>query len=251
MVNYKSPPIIESVCEIKFTDDTNWDITVPGLIFEDIRTDYPQKEQRTKQEINISMSETHPPKTRSQIKRQDYAVFLTNDKKSSIQVGPRVLLINRFRPYQSWSGFKSQIDYAYQKLSNRVELAGVQRIGLRYINKIEILMEDNKVLLDKYFEFKPFCGERLPQTHLNFIVGCVFPYFDGRDLCRVDLTSAVPENEDSMAFLLSLDYFLANPRSIPVTTITEWIEAAHEEVERLFEGCILPPLREIFGEVKE
>jgi uncharacterized protein (TIGR04255 family) len=251
MPKYNNPPIIESVCEIRFSDDTNWDITVPGLIFEDIRNEYPQKEQRTTQEINISMSGIAFPRTRSQIKRQDYAVFLTDDKKSRIQVGPRILLINQLKPYSAWNDFKSQVNYAFQKLSVRVELAGVQRIGLRYINKIEIPMENNKVTLEEYFEFRPFCGERLPQTHGEFIVGCVFPYSGGRDLCRIEFTSAMPENEGSLAFLLSLDYFLAKPRSIPVTQSIDWIEEAHGNIENLFEGCILPPLREIFGEVKE
>lgn len=251
MPEYNNPPIIESVCEIRFTDDTNWDITVPGLVFEDIRTEYPQKEQRTTQEINISMSDTSSPRASSQIKRQDYAVFLTDDKKSRIQVGPRVLAINRLRPYPTWNVFKLQINYAFDKLRGRVELSGIQRIGLRFINKIEIQKENNLVNLDKYFEFRPFCGERLPQTHGDFIVGCVFPYSDERDLCRIEFSSAMPENKGSLAFLLSLDYFLAKPRSIPVAQSMDWIEEAHGKIENLFEGCILPPLREIFGEVKE
>ena len=251
MVNYNRSPIIESICELKFTEDTNWDITVPGLIFEDIRSEYPLKEQRITQEIKFPSSETAPIRAQSQIKRQDYAIFLTNDMKSRIQVGPRVLVINRLRPYLTWEDFKSQINHALEKLNARVDLKGIQRIGLRYINKIEIEGENGKVNLDKYFDFRPFCGDRLPQTHGEFIVGCVFSYSDNRDLCRVELTSAVPENEGSLAFILSLDYFLAKQRSIPITQITEWIEGAHRELEKLFEGCILPPLREIFQEIKE
>ncbi len=251
MPKYNNPPIIESICEIKFTDDTNWDITVPGLIFEDIRTDYPQKEQRATQEIIFSMSGAPPTRTHSQIKRQDYAVFLTNDKKSLIQVGPRVLVINRLRPYPIWNDFKLQINYAFDKLMGRVEIRGIQRIGLRYINKIEIQMENKLVSLDKYFDFRPFCGERLPQTHGDFIVGCVFPYSDDRDLCRIEITRAMPENEGSLAFLLSIDYFLNKPRNVSPDQTINWIEGAHGEVEKLFEGCILPPLRDIFQEVKE
>jgi uncharacterized protein (TIGR04255 family) len=54
MTIYNNSPIIESICEFRFTEDTNWDITVPGLIFEDVRTEYPYKEQRTTQEISLS-----------------------------------------------------------------------------------------------------------------------------------------------------------------------------------------------------
>ena len=40
MVEYNNSPIIESICEFRFTEDTSWDITVPGLIFEDVRKEY-------------------------------------------------------------------------------------------------------------------------------------------------------------------------------------------------------------------
>lgn len=251
MIKYNKSPIIESICELKFTEDTNWDITVPGLIFGDIRSEYPLKEQRTTPEVKFSSSGTVFREAQSQIKVHESVIFLTKDKKSRIQVGPRLLVINRLRPYLTWDDFKSQIDQALEKLKARVDINGIQRIGLRYINKIEIPVEDNRVDLDKYFDFRPFCGDRLPQTHGEFIVGCVFSYSDNRDLCRVEFTSAVPENEGSLAFILSLDYFLAKPRSISLTQIIEWIDGAHDELEKLFEGCILPPLREIFQEIEE
>jgi len=160
-------------------------------------------------------------------------------------------LTNRLKPYQSWTDFRSQINTAFETLCKRTKLAGVQRIGLRYINKIEIPTDNGKVKMDNYFDFRPFCGTRLPQTHADFKVSCIFPYYDNRDACKVDLLSAMPDKQGSMAFLLSLDYFLAKPRSIPVSQTIEWIESAHGQVENLFEGCILPPLREIFQEVKE
>jgi uncharacterized protein (TIGR04255 family) len=251
MPKYNNSPIIESVCEFKFTDDTNWDITVPGLIFEDVKTKYSQKEQRSTQEVSISVPNNSSDKSRSQISRFDFAVFSTDDKKSIIQVGPRILLTSRLKPYCTWDDFKSQINYAFLKLNDRVELKGIQRIGLRYVNMIEIPVDQKKVDLEKYFDFRPSCGPRLPQSHGRFVVGCLFPFSDNRDLCNVELRDAAPKNDDSMAFILSIDYFLAKPRSIPVTQSIEWVEEAHDKVETLFEGCILPPLKEIFQEVKE
>jgi len=251
MVKYNNSPIIESICEFKFTEDTNWDITVPGLIFEDVKMEYLYKEQRTTQEISIAPTTSGSNKAKGQIKRSDFAVFYKEDKKSLIQIGPRILSISRLKPYQTWNDFKSQIGYAFEKLSGRVELNGVQRIGLRYINMIDIPMKENKVEEDNFFEFRPYYGPKLPQLHADFAVGSIFPFHNERDLCKVDLRTALPEVKDSLSFLLSIDYFLAEPRSIPANKSVEWVEEAHTEIETLFEGCILPPLREIFEEVKE
>ena len=251
MVKYNNSPIIESICEFRFTEDTNWDITVPGLIFEDVRTEYPHKGQRTTQEISLSPVASGSNRATGQIKRSDFAVFYNEGKKSLIQIGPRILSTSRLKPYQTWNDFKSQISYASEKLSGRVELKGVQRIGLRYINMINIPMNESKVEEDNYFEFRPYYGPKLPQLHGDFTVGCIYPFHNERDLCKVELRTAMPEIKDSMSFLLSIDYFLAEPRSIPADKSVEWVEDAHTEIETLFEGCILPPLREIFEAVKE
>ena len=251
MTKYNNSPIIESICEFRFTEATNWDITVPGLIFEDVRTEYPHKEQRTTQEISLSPIASGSNKAAGQIKRSDFAVFYTEDRKSLIQIGPRILSTSRLKPYQTWNDFKSQISYAFGKLGGRVELKGVQRIGLRYINMINIPMIDGKVEEDNYFDFRPNYGPELPQLHADFTVGSIFPFHNERDLCKIELRTVVPEITDHISFLLSIDYFLAESGSIPADKSMEWVEDAHKEIEKLFEGCILPPLREIFNEAKE
>ncbi|MCX6670189.1 MAG: TIGR04255 family protein [Methanothrix sp.] len=248
MVKYNNTPIIEAVCEFRFSSDTNWDLTTPGIMYGEIHEEFPHIEQHALQDINL-LQDASVKGTR--INTTILARFLSEDKKKLIQVGPRILSINRLKPYHSWSDFKSQINYAFQKLNERVELKGVQRIGLRYVNKIEIPTEQGKVDLEKYFDFRPFCGPNLPQSHANFIAGCLFTYSDERDRCQVQLTDATPEIENALAFLLSIDYFLAKPQSIPITQSMDWIEEAHGVVENLFEGCILPPLREIFCKEEE
>lgn len=251
LTKYNNSPIIEAVCEIRFTEDTDWDLTVPGLVFEDISAQYPKKEQRTTQEIRFSPGLSGAKSATGQIKRSDFAVFYKDDRKAFIQIGPRILATSKLKPYKTWDDFKSQISYAFEKLHGRVELKGIQRIGLRYINMINIPIKDGVVEEDNYFEFRPNYGPKLPQVHADFMVSTLFTFHDARDLCKVELSTAMPEVKESMSFRLSIDYFLAEPRSVPVNKSMEWLEDAHTEIETLFEGCILPPLREIFEEVKE
>jgi len=115
---------------------------------------------------------------------------------------------------------------------------------------INIPMIDGAVEEDKYFEFRPNYGPELPQLHADFTVGSIFPFHNERDLCKVELRTVVPAITDNISFLLSIDYFLAESGSIPIDKLMEWVEDAHTEIEKLFDGCILPPLRDIFEEVK-
>lgn len=171
-----------------------------------------------------------------QIRTSERVLFLTNDRKVFMQVGPHLLAVNCLKPYPTWDGFKPKIENAFSALTGTVDIKGLQRIGLRYINRIEIAGQPVK--LEDYFEFYPFLGRNLPQNMINFIVVCVLPFFDGRDSCRIQLTNAVSEKPGNISLLLDLDYFLAQPQSVLANQALEWVESAHQQVEEVFEGCM-------------
>jgi uncharacterized protein (TIGR04255 family) len=251
MVMYNSPPIIEAVCEFKFGKDTKWDITIPGIIYNEVMSVFPHKEQHAIQEVNVSTENNAPtkkPMARTQIRTINLARFLSEDKKAIIQVGERVLLVSRLTPYQSWYDFNNHIKYAFKALSQKVTINSIQRIGLRYINRIVVPKKDMR--LGDYFEFRPFLGERLRKPYTSFIVGCIFPFNDGRDSCKVELSQAVAESSEVSAFVLDIDYSLSKPQGIDVDQSLEWVDRAHEEIEGIFEACISRSLRELFVEVK-
>ncbi len=241
---YQNPPIIEAVCEFRLAAESKWDMTIPGIIYERVQKDFPKKQQRVLQEIELTATEKG---MRQQVSRKDHVLFLTNDEKTFIQVGPQLLAINRLKPYTSWESFKPEIEKAFTALRKTMDVQGLERIGLRYINRIEV--PTRPVDLDEYFEFRPFISPRLPQDMGNFIIGCDFHFFDDRDQCRVQLTPAAPESEDGSAFLLDLDYFLARPKEVIPDQAIVWVEKAHEQVESLFEGCISDTLRKLFVRV--
>jgi len=156
------------------------------------------------------------------------------------------LAVNCLKPYPTWNGFKPEIENAFDALCDIVDIKGLQRIGLRYINHIEI--PRTSVNLEDYFEFRLFKGRNLPQVLESFIVGSVFPSSDKQDACKVQLTSATCEKPGHSAFLLDLDYFLSQPQPLPVNKASQWVETAHDQVESIFEGCITDKLRRIFEE---
>jgi len=241
---YKNPPIIEVVCEFRFSPETEWDITVPGLLYEKIRDGFPHKEQRIVQSVEISHTRGE---VEHKIHTEERMVFFDTSKKILTQIGPRVLSVNHLKPYSSWENFKPKIERSFKALLKIIHVKELQRIGLRYINKIEI--PEKTVNLETYFDFRPFLGSNLPQDIVNFMVGCMLSFNNGRDLCKVELRSAVPDNPESSAFILDLDYFLSQPKTIIADDALNWIENAHGEIEKVFEGCIKDSLRKIFKEV--
>jgi len=243
---YKNPPIVEAVCEFRLTPNTPWDLTVPGLFYEKVKNNFPKREQRVFQEVELAQ-ETQG--LRHQIRTSERILLFTPNRKMLIQIGPRLLTVNALKPYPSWQVFRAQIEMAWETIQGIIEIRGIQRIGLRYINRIE-LREKEPVELKDYFEFYPFIGSRLPQNTVSFIVGSQFSYEADRDRCRVQLTPAPGSGGDNPSFILDIDYFLSRPLAIEVSDALHWVEEAHTRVEDVFEGCIKNRLRELFEEVQ-
>jgi uncharacterized protein (TIGR04255 family) len=242
---YGNPPLIEAVCEFRVLPDSPWDLTVHGLIYEKIKESFPYKEQRLIQEFEMNQG---PKGIEQQVRVSERSVFLTDDKTMFVQIGPHLLAINCLKPYPRWERFKPRVEEAFNALTSSTEVKGLARIGHRVINRIEI--PSKPLTLQDYFEFRPLLGNNLPQNMVSFILGCILPFKDKRDFCKIQLTNGIPDISDHSAFLLDFDYFSAKPDGIQASDALVWIEEAHRQVNDIFEGCITNRLREIFQEEK-
>lgn len=242
---YKNPPVVEAVCEFRLTQDTAWDMTVPGLIYERLRDEFPEREQRVVSEMELTQGAEG---IQQHIRTSERVVLSTKDKRMLIQLGARLLVINVLKPYPSWQEYKPRVQKAWNSLLATVEVRGVERVGLRYINLIKASSSDAK--LSDFFQFYPFVGDKLPQRMASFIMGAEFPYEDDRDRCRVQL-APLPASAGETTFLLDIDYFLNRSRGVEVENALEWVEKAHERIEDIFEGCITNRLRAVFEEAQE
>lgn len=244
MSSYRNPPIVEAACEFRFSADTPWEQNLSERFYDAIKERFPIQESRKEQAIQIKASSKGVAEHR--LETIEMPVFLAGDRKVLVQIGPRRLSIHRLKPYHSWEDFRLTIDQAYDTITSLTSVAGFDRIGLLYVDKIEI--PGNDIKLADYFTFYPHCGEGLPGNVMNFIVGCDFSYNENRDICRLSLTRAMPERQDTSAYLLTTDYFLARRNTIEPQNALVWVEEAHNAAKTLFRGCITEKLEEIFNE---
>lgn len=238
---YQNPPVVEAVCEFRLKQDTPWDLTVPGIFYEKVKHSFPEKEQRLFQDIDFLQE---PQGLRQQIRTSERVILYTQDRRMLIQLGPRLLVVNALKPYPSWEGFKSKIQMAWDNLLQTVSVTGLEHVGVRYINLINIPNAE-KQSLGEYFAFYPYIGDALPRSLQSFIAGAEFSYEQSRDHCRVQLATA-----QGGGILLDIEYFLKQPDAVTVSKVMDWVDLAHSQVEEVFEGCITDKLRRLFEEVQ-
>jgi uncharacterized protein (TIGR04255 family) len=195
-------------------------------------------------EVRASISGVEPDVTVNEQVR-----FLADDERTFVRVGSRTVSVHRLRPYESWEAFRPDIDAALKQLVESTGASTFQRIGLRYINRVEAPLDS--VDLENYFGFRITLDEALPQELVAFIVGASFAFNEARDLCRMQLADAVAEEPGTTVFILDIDYWSNEPGIVHSVDAMNWVDSAHGRIEALFEGAISQPLRTFFGELEE
>jgi len=213
---------------------------VPGRVFDEVRQRFPlPKQQQTKRiEIRPYTGATEP-----KVDVSDELWLVAPDDKSFVRLGPRMISVHRLAPYQSWEEFKPDIALTWGALGKILGEVLLERVGLRYVNRIAI--PHPTIDLENYFEFRLELGEQLPQETNALIVGAAFAF--DQDTCRVQLADTVADSANESAFILDFDYWRLGPSQD--FDMMGWLERAHTQVEDLFEGSISSSLRELFGEI--
>ncbi|MBI4488294.1 MAG: TIGR04255 family protein [Deltaproteobacteria bacterium] len=244
---YNKPPVVEAVCEFRFNAPQPWDWTIPGLIYEKIRAEFPKKRHQNVLEVAMQPGEG---KVSQEIKGGIAKMqFLREDESALVQVGPNVLSVNHLRPYPNWPTVKALIIkhlQIYQEVANPESLI---RIGLRYVNRID--MPKDNFTLEDYFRALPQLPEVTPQIFASFVLRVEIPYEDLKGRLTFVFGTA-PVKTENPSFMLDLDMFAIGEDVPPLGKESDWIEAAHERVEKAFDACFTEKThKEIFEEVTQ
>ena len=240
---YERPPIVEAICEFKFDPESRWDLTIPGLLYENLKYEFPNKGSNLIMGFNIAAS---PEEIKQNVEKIELAQFKHQNKPLLVQVGQHILTINHLAPYSNWENFIVVIEKAYNAYKQVANPSAFQRIGVRYINRIDIPRDKFRF---KLFTFGPKFWSPVPQPNsvLSFITGVELPFEGNRDRMKLQLATAQTTQTDMRSFILDIDYYLTDPSLIGFDDAIKWVNDAHKSVEKAFEDSISDKLREQFG----
>jgi len=242
---YKNPPITEAVCEFRFELENTFDQKEIDLFFENIKEKFPKKKkgQLFQAEVKVDTKEKKQ-EVSSKIVRE-FDQFFSEDEKSLIQLDKDRLSIHKLRPYGSWEEFYSLISLAFNSYVENIKIKSIQRIGLRYINDINL--PPNKFIMEKLFNLYPYLGGDLPKEMVSFLLGVVLPFENNRDYARIQLIDQ-SKSIENIVIRLDIDYFLAQPKTVKQEEALGWVNIAHEHLEKIFENSISEEIKQIFNQ---
>jgi uncharacterized protein (TIGR04255 family) len=242
---YEQSPILEALCEFRFQPGQLWDWTIPGLIYDRVRTDFPKKRQRNVLEVEMRAEQQEMaqnikgPVTRMQ--------FLRQDEKALLQVGPDLLVVNKVAPYSNWKTFKTMIASGLAVYRDVAQPTGLKRIGLRYINRIEL--SETSIALDDYILATPGVPDSMPGRFAAWAQRVEIPFEGTNGMLVLQSGSATGSSQSKLMFILDFDFFTLRAETITLDSAIDWVEQAHNQIEAAFETCITDKTRVLFKEI--
>jgi len=235
---YRHPPIEEALCEIRFSEDSPWDLTIPGRVHGAVRGDYPAVEQQL-----LETGLLLPGGQQAPVRRGLGPIRLkTTDGKALLSLAPNLLSVHVLREYPGWEVFRQRVEGALDAYLRVAQPRAVSRIGVRYVNRIVARSANADPAV--YFRLAHLAVPgTLPGT-TTFLHRDELAYPDGAKLLLTTATVESPSPE-STAFLLDLD-MVAEGLALPVPEVLARVDELRTRERDAFESLVTDSAREEF-----
>ena len=219
-------PIVESVAEIRFETSLP-DDAVFGVVYNAVKERYPSVEKLPILQIPEAIRSGNP----------DLVIlpqYRLRGERFMIQVGPRSISSAVTGPYPGWHDWRTEINYAFDKIQRIDVIHAVTRFGLRYIDVFDGDVFPKLVLklgVDQENVTSPNMGLRV--------------VFDrGRFNCLLQINNdsvfGVEGTPASRRSVLDVDTYLVGGEGEFFTQAEMFLEEAHATQKELFFGLLSP-----------
>jgi uncharacterized protein (TIGR04255 family) len=249
---YANPPIAEAICDLTFAGTSKWsDSVIPGKFHDLVKNVYDgetQEQQQFQTQVKVGpKGEIH---TVSPSTSQSRTLIFNSSKTLLAAIRPNGLGTHSLKPYCGWDKFRERIVADSDAYTQLTETNQINRIGLRYINKI--LLPGTTVELSDYFAIAPKAQSLKDWPISQFVFKTVSAVDIGeRRKCTVSVTLADPRsmgmpNEDNFV-VLDIDVVTGSEKQmIEIAERMNIIDSMKALQREAFESAILDLCRETF-----
>lgn len=241
-MKYRNPPIIEAIIDIQ----TQTASAIEASKLDDLALPTKLKDQYSLKDkiVSTSTSVTMPNIIISQ--NNDYlgVKFISTNKRYIAQFKKTGFTFSEVNGYEDWTTFQARIKELWDVYQSNFNLSNITRIGLRYINKINIPFV--KFDLAEYFETYPRIFSENKGDMSGFFLQAQIPQSED-NVAILNQTITNPSEPGHTSILLDIDVF--NPHHIQPNNDEElWksVELLRKQKNDLFENSITQKTRGLF-----
>ena len=207
----KNAPIVEAVVDFRAAATTPWDADGLAKALKGRLPDFPSIKPQRRQLQEFRAEVGQPPKAFVKDLGVLGFVLTSKDQRRIAQFDSQGASYSRLKPYPKWTVFaKEAVDIwrLYRDLRKPTEVA---RIGVRYINRIDLPSDDCN--LGAYFRDPPMSPVGFPIPFANFMYQALFAVPDTPYSIRLIRTiqPSAPPSIRRPGLIIDLDVFTTRP----------------------------------------
>ncbi|MCP4252474.1 MAG: TIGR04255 family protein [Candidatus Scalindua sp.] len=237
----KNAPITEALIDIRVKLPSDFDIKNLSSIYESIKDQYPEKQERVKSKVEFE------PQAEEQVKASVFVVdgygYVSSDKKQIMQARLDGFTFSRLHPYIKWEELRVEAYRLWQLYKDITSPEAITRVAVRYINNLNIPMPIKD--FDDYLAAPPTVPEGLPQGVSSFLTRTVIhePSLGANAI----ITQALEQVATDVApVILDIDVFKLESKGIAEKDAWEMIEKLRHFKNKIFFSSITNDLKEMY-----
>lgn len=237
---YQNAPIVEAVFDVNVS---NTIIVNPSTFDQYAKTElkeYPISNKR--QNINVRIDDS---RGRGQIgKTTNLLGYIFSNIQGNRKVQFRLdgFSFNMLRPYSNWDDFSTSAFSNLQKYLDLAKPHAITRIGLRYINRIDLPFENQE--FENFIKYLPPVPAGLPKKFEKYFLQMQVPAEDGKSKAVISQTFEQDRN-GRVPFIIDIDVFQDERLKVD-TPLTERFNSLRILKNRIFEDLVTENCKQFF-----
>ena len=243
---YPYPPITEAIAEFRTANAATPTLKTLRQVADEFSDELPNVEAAGEASGVFSVDAAGEASASASAKQTGYTCRSHDGKLIGI-VMQGSFAVSRLAPYGGWGDFSATAKNLWETYDRIVKPAGVVRVGLRYINKIDIPLADRNLRLNDYFCVRPSLPKDLSTQTSSFFLRVELPQedFEG-GMAIVNFAPTVQPDPNTGAFILDID--VSSSLKSAANSSEAWAIACElrNRKNKIFEACVTEDAKRLF-----
>jgi len=241
---YNQPPITEAVIEIRFakiSDHLNF-----RKVIKKLKNNYEALQELNNQDIKVEFSNL--VKDEPTVKRSSHITyrFSSSNMTQLLLLTESSFTVSQLAPYNGWDEFLARFIRDWKVWRKIVGFSEIKRIGVRYINRLDIPISGPILKLSDFVNIFPEMPKILG-TNLSYAVQANFPIVDLKSILTIS-SATMPSPLTGFTSIV-IDQDISKEADLPKNedSIISFLNEVRDKKNEIFESCITDKARKLFN----
>lgn len=244
---YPNPPIREAVVDIRIDPLDSSYLQQLEELHHEVKTQFPDKKTRPSWRGTLKLHD-HDILVESETFTPDGFLYSSADAQKTVQFRLNGFTYNCLKPYppKGWPVVRSDAMRWWEVYFGVATPKNVSRIGLRYINEIQIPKAPIK--LEEYLKKPPTVPDELPNQLEHFLTRVVIPYPFADTMAHAVITQSLAEHQTqgTTSIILDIDVLTTTKLAADTNSIFAVLDEFRALKNMIFKNSITSKTEELF-----